>query len=673
MENEQLQTTSTHDTQLPDSAPQNQPANQDVKILVPQMAENYDFISEIGKGTQGRVFKARRMSDGQTVAVKELNIASVSNWKAYELFHREVEILSDLNINGVAKFYEAKEYLEAKKPAAYLVQEYIEGRTLEQMLSSGYRFTINRIFEMMIQLLTILKELHFHNPEVIHRDIKPSNIIMKPLGGDTFKVYLIDFGAVANPQVQHGGSTVAGTVGYMPPEQLMGNPVAASDIYALAALCVQLLSGVSPADMKIADYHLVFEPHIENLPNSIKAVLRNMLEPNLSLRLSDHDSLIQTFSDFAKGRFGTPQKLSFFASFIQSADFSKQLQNVEALCEPGTFDLWQKLSEDCPRFVPTCWIKYINNRHYLEAFEREYFVYKVNNSSTSIDKLNKKAKFNFKVILNDCLMNYKKYTGIFLVIFCIINYLSIFLITIHKLFEFAFISGIFMFFLIGFSQQDSIKNKNKLLSLQHNKSKKTYIELEHYQNVSYNIFVSRTMNNYPLSEYPAHCLKDLLSNGKKAIATILSYEFVKETHHIYAPKCPSSLGSSTLKSNLNITLKNFLFEEDDELDNLASNPEIYTMSIVNTPPTFKIRYKFNPPDDSNTEDLIHEVYVHFNPAKWCKPGTPIPILYDIEHYDDNLEIVRSMPFPFPLFEIKSPDEIYCGTINLVREMDYSRY
>jgi serine/threonine protein kinase len=110
----------------------------------------------------------------------------------------------------------------------------------------------------MMQLLDILKQLHAHEPPVIHRDIKPSNILLKALGGDDYEVYLIDFGAVANPQVQGGGSTVAGTFGYMAPEQLTGKPCPASDIYSLAAVAVYLISGRSPADMPMKDFSSLY-------------------------------------------------------------------------------------------------------------------------------------------------------------------------------------------------------------------------------------------------------------------------------------------------------------------------------------------------------------------------------------------------------------------------------
>ena len=221
------------------------------------LSGKYTFLRPIGHGSQGKVYEAVRQSDGRHVAIKQLLIHSVSSWKEYDLFQREIEVLSKLDMPGVATFYEAVEAMDTANPSAYIVQEYLDGRSLEDMLRGGYRFTMEQIFQIGAKLIALLDRLHHHDPQVIHRDIKPSNIMLKHVGADDFEVYLIDFGAVANPQVQGGGSTVAGTYGYMPPEQLMGRPEPASDVYALAATLVRLLSGEEPDNMQVVDFRLM--------------------------------------------------------------------------------------------------------------------------------------------------------------------------------------------------------------------------------------------------------------------------------------------------------------------------------------------------------------------------------------------------------------------------------
>ena len=297
----------------------------------------YAFIRELGHGSQGDVWLAERRTDKQKVAVKRLNIESVKNWKEYELFKREASVLATLNFDGVAKFYEAIDCLDDNPPCSNIVQEYIDGRTLAEMIQSGQRFSVNWIYDIILQLIDILQKLHTHEPPVIHRDLKPSNILIKQDAGKD-KVYLIDFGAVANPQVQSGGSTVAGTYGYMPPEQLMGKPVPASDIYALAAVAVHLITGISPAEMPNKDFHLIFEPQMQNMPIAVVNTLRCMLEPKIEMRLCDYDTLRTLFKNFNNNIYtdtGCRQTL------MSIAEYNKKLQKVSTYCEPGNIELWQ--------------------------------------------------------------------------------------------------------------------------------------------------------------------------------------------------------------------------------------------------------------------------------------------------------------------------------------------
>ena len=321
---------------------------------MPLNLPGYQFVRELGHGAQGQVLLADRLSDHTKVAIKKLNIDNVKNWKEYELFHREADVLASLDINGVAHFYEAVERLEDNPPCSYIVQEYINGKSLNDMLKSGHRFTLDMVYGLMMQLITILYELHTHEPPIIHRDIKPSNILIKAEDG-RYQAYLIDFGAVSNPQVQGGGSTVAGTFGYMPPEQLMGKPVPASDIYSLAAVAVYLITGRSPADMQVKDFHLIFEPDMQNMPPSVVNTLRSMLEPAPEKRLCDYQRLYNLFEAFQNDIYdysGSRQKA------LSPSALSQKLNAVEYYGQNGNFELWQELSDELPRDtddLPSCY------------------------------------------------------------------------------------------------------------------------------------------------------------------------------------------------------------------------------------------------------------------------------------------------------------------------------
>ena len=327
------------------------------------LADQYRFTRMLGHGTQAKVYEAERLSDGQKVAIKALQIHSVQSWKAYELFRRESDVLSGLTVQGVAKFYASFEALEGDMPAAYIVQEYIDGRSLDAMLRGGYRFSINQVFDIAKKLIAILEALHHHDPVVIHRDIKPSNILMKPNSDGSFEVYLIDFGAVANPKVQGGGSTIAGTYGYMPPEQLTGNPSPASDIYALGATLVRILSGVELSEMQVLQFRLMIDPHLRGVPRPVVRVLHKMLEPVMGQRLCDYGMLGKLFELFSKGEYDVLQRPEFVFEFGTARGeyrsmkaWNTALKSVTSYGESKNVDLWLRLSEETPRkALPACY------------------------------------------------------------------------------------------------------------------------------------------------------------------------------------------------------------------------------------------------------------------------------------------------------------------------------
>ena len=309
--------------------------------------EKYIYLNKLGKGSQGQVWLAQRKSDGERVAIKQLNVHSVTTWKQYELFKREARILESLNMDGVVPFYEYIEDLEAKPPFVCIIQKFIEGQTLGEMLKAKHRFETEAIYDIIAQVLGILQKLHTHEPLVVHRDIKPSNLMLTPLENGRYKVTLLDFGAVANPQVQNGGSTVAGTYGYMPPEQLMGQAQPASDIYALAALAVEMLSGTSPADIAVCDFKLVIEPYLQHLPKEVVQTLSMMLEPAVENRICDHTALMAQFDALAN------KKEPSLLRFLRRTALPK-LEDVESICQPGNYEIWQNLDQSSDIEFESC-------------------------------------------------------------------------------------------------------------------------------------------------------------------------------------------------------------------------------------------------------------------------------------------------------------------------------
>ncbi len=324
------------------------------ELLTPEiLAQRYEFVRMIGNGSQGRLYKAIDKRTQKDVAIKQLRIDLVEDWKSYTLFAREAKVLSELDLDGVAKFHEYYECLDGEHPCAYLVQEYIDGISLEERMASGTRYSVSRVFEIALQLVDILEKLHTHEPPVVHRDLKPGNIMICQENGHD-KVYLIDFGAVANPQIQGGGSTVAGTYGYMPPEQLMGKPEPASDIYALAATICFMLSGVSPADMQTLDFKLIIEPHLQALPNAVSRVLSSMLAPAVKDRLTDYEDIRRYCNAFKNSQFDILEYDESDMSFYATPEYEEKLKNVKTLWDDDNLKLWEALPEQTPRTLHIC-------------------------------------------------------------------------------------------------------------------------------------------------------------------------------------------------------------------------------------------------------------------------------------------------------------------------------
>jgi serine/threonine-protein kinase len=129
----------------------------------------------------------------------------------------------------------------------FLVHEFVEGFSLNNKLlenDSSEPWSEAQVVELIDDILNIL---HFvHQNSIIHRDIKPSNLIKKPDG----KIVLINFGSIK--QIDNSNKrTFFGTPGYMAPEQSHGTPLLCSDIYGVAILGIQALTGLPPTQFKV--------------------------------------------------------------------------------------------------------------------------------------------------------------------------------------------------------------------------------------------------------------------------------------------------------------------------------------------------------------------------------------------------------------------------------------
>lgn len=158
-----------------------------------------------------------------------------------------------------------------------LVQEFVEGKTLGQERLER-RYSARDVLEMLDELLGVLEYLHGLSPPVIHRDLKPENVMRRAADG---ALVLLDFGAVRDHLRNQtlGGSTVAGTFGYMAPEQFAGMATPATDLYGLGALALSLLARQEPKTLLDPHGGLSWETKV-NAPAEVKQLLRGLLAPS---------------------------------------------------------------------------------------------------------------------------------------------------------------------------------------------------------------------------------------------------------------------------------------------------------------------------------------------------------------------------------------------------------
>ena len=204
-------------------------------------AGRYLVYGHLGQGSQAETFRAVDKKLGKAVAVKRFRVGHAKAWKDVELAEREARILASLNHPALPRYVDHFE----ENGCLYLVMECVEGQSLAAHVKQGHRLSLLEVRQLLEMLSRVLEYLHTRVPPVIHRDIKPGNIIRRPDG--TF--CLVDFGSVRDGLRPEGGSTVVGTFGYMAPEQFQGRAMPATDVYAVGALLLALLTGKSPDEL----------------------------------------------------------------------------------------------------------------------------------------------------------------------------------------------------------------------------------------------------------------------------------------------------------------------------------------------------------------------------------------------------------------------------------------
>lgn len=247
----------------------------------------YLIQKPLGRGSMGATYLARDTVNERNVAVKILRLEQLEDWKTLELFERESRILKNLHHRFIPDYIDSFSIASSDNPEYILVQEFVQGTNLLDKVKGGWRGTESEIKNIAVKLLNIVRYIHSLNPPVIHRDINPKNIIRSEDG----EVYLVDFGGVQET-FQSGlqsESTVVGTPGYTPMEQFVGKAKKESDLYAIAATILFLLTHKNPTELPTDGMRIDLARCI-GVSDELYGILANWLEPNARRRTLSLDT-----------------------------------------------------------------------------------------------------------------------------------------------------------------------------------------------------------------------------------------------------------------------------------------------------------------------------------------------------------------------------------------------
>ena len=304
------------------SAQHNGRESEDDPYLGQEISGHIEIRQLVGIGAMGRVYRAFQKGIDRDVAVKILHRELSANAQLVSRFTREAKVASRLQHPNVVQVLLAGQLPDR---ALYMVMEYLEGLSLQSALAAaGGALPLPKALHIGLQLCEASGEAH--TVGIVHRDLKPENVMLVRRGTDPDFVKVLDFGIArinwGEQSVATAAGLIFGTARYISPEGAQGNAVGpASDVYSIATLLYQMLSGRTPFEgdqavgllvQQIHDQppHLKSIPRAEYVPDPLAEVIMANLVKDPKKREQDARSFGHAIVDAAKQSGLAPEDIS---------------------------------------------------------------------------------------------------------------------------------------------------------------------------------------------------------------------------------------------------------------------------------------------------------------------------------------------------------------------------
>lgn len=264
---------------------------------------DYKIIREVGKGGMGCVYEALD-SNKNKIALKMMSAKVAVHPDYHEMFDIEVRSLKKLSHPSIVKI--VGEPYSDSEGNLFLPMEFVEGKTISQIIQAKGAFNEQEALSIFIKLLDAFSYIHNHS--CIHRDVKPSNIMIRPDGS----ICVIDFGIAKDSKTSTGKTIgrVIGTDGYMSPEQANGyNIDTRTDIYSLGCLLHYMLTGTHAIPKQSNDYDTICAILENNFPlvsdkgftvsNKTQQAILTAVNKNMTLRFQTAEEFKAALTDMA--------------------------------------------------------------------------------------------------------------------------------------------------------------------------------------------------------------------------------------------------------------------------------------------------------------------------------------------------------------------------------------